>query len=49
MIDVKCEIMGHQNNIFNYYAILIIESEAFLNYQLKVYKIDALLKYWNCF
>ena len=41
--------MGHQNNTFNYYAKIIIESEAFSNYQLKVYKIDVLLKCWNCF
>ena len=41
MINVKCDIMGHQNNTFNYYAIIIIESEAF--------EIDALLKCWNYF
>ena len=32
MINVKCDIMGHQNNTFNYYAIIIIESEVFSNY-----------------
>ena len=29
MINVKCDIMGYQNNAFNYYAITIIISEPF--------------------
>ena len=49
MINVKHDTMGHQNNTFNYYAKIIIESEAFSNYLLKVYKIDVLLKCWNFF
>lgn len=32
MVNVKCDIMGHQNSTFNYDAIIIIESEVFSNY-----------------